>query len=284
MNCKGSKGLHPPILRITIRHTDWWYFLLGQNSPLALDPKKSGRATPRTWIADDQPFENASWGSRFAILKGLKQFELELETTTQKRTELDEVVERAKSWRFELGDEGVKQVLVLDKTATERKEWTGSKHFKGIGGAADTTPGLHLLQGRGLSAASMSRANTMASRSGSTSEPTREESIAAASEKLQLLNQRLRKGSKVFEDTNLAPEDQLDYYVVTLYWRAQAAPELQPNVAEEGETDTSVSEPEDVATASAAAPVAAPTAPPQGIFAHTVARGLRGDAFPTAYG
>ena len=35
-------------LRVTIRHTDWWYFLLGSaRSPLALDPRKPGRRAGR---------------------------------------------------------------------------------------------------------------------------------------------------------------------------------------------------------------------------------------------
>ena len=70
----------PERIRITIRHTDWWYNLLGENSPLALDPKRRGRARVGEWVPDDQPYEDGSWGSRFANLSGLKKLEMEFDT------------------------------------------------------------------------------------------------------------------------------------------------------------------------------------------------------------
>lgn len=116
------KSRHPPALRITIRHSDWWYFLLGRSSPLALDAKRAGRAFPGIWVPEDAPFEPGSWGSLFVHLSGLQVFELELETLTEKKAELEAVVEKARGWRFALGDGSE---LRCRRDAISRTTWTG---------------------------------------------------------------------------------------------------------------------------------------------------------------
>ena len=176
----------PERIRITIRHTDWWYNLLGQNSPLALDPKRKGRARVDDCVPDDQPYESGSWGSRFANLKGLKELELELETSEAKRMELDTIIEKAKAWKFPLGDGNV---LVMDAERTVTSVWTGSKHFKGLH-APKIPAGLQLRQG--------STASFLPSK------PTPRCDI---------------------ESEELKPEDTINYYVALLTWRTQSKSE-----------------------------------------------------------
>ena len=188
----------PPRLRITIRHTDWWYNLLGENSPLALDPKRKGRAKVADWVGEDKPFEPGSWGQRFEYMKGLEIFELELETLETKRGELDVIIGRTPTWRFPLGDG---RVLFLDEKATVRDAWTGSKHFKGIN-VPSVQPGLQLRQGSTASFSGLSK-----------------------------------KRVNSLPDEELGPGDMLDYYVVTLIWRARDPSEN--NDAKEMENDTS---------------------------------------------
>ena len=173
----------PERLRITIRHTDWWYNLLGENSPLALDPKRRGRARVGEWIPDDQPYESGSWGSRFENLPGLKIFEMELETIEAKRGQLDTIVEKARSWRFPSSDSNV---LVMDEDEKVLEStWTGSKHFKGLN-ASNPPVGLQLRQG---STASFSPFKT---------------------------------APRVDTDSeDLQPDDTHEYYVVLLTWRVQ---------------------------------------------------------------
>ena len=173
----------PKKIRITIRHTDWWYNLLGENSPLALDPKRKGRAKVGDWVPDDQPYESGSWGSRFTNLKGLKTLEIELETIEAKRTELNTIIEKAQSWSFPLGDGNV---LVMDEGSIEKSVWTGSKHFKGLN-APNIPAGLQLRQG---SSASFSP-----------------------------FKSTLRSD---IESEELQPGEKLDYYVVLLTWRTQS--------------------------------------------------------------
>lgn len=173
----------PERIKITIRHTDWWYNLLGENSPLALDPKRKGRARVGDWVHDDQPYESGSWGSRFANFPRLKKLELELETTEAKRKELDTIVERARSWRFPLGNDSA---LVMDQENIEKSAWTGSKHFKGLN-APTAAAGLQLRQG--------STASFLSFRSTPRSDA---------------------------ESEDLEPGHTLEYYVVLLTWRAQS--------------------------------------------------------------
>ena len=180
-------------LRITVRHTDWWYNLLGENSPLALDPKRKGRARVGEWVGREEGFEKGSWGERFGNLKGLRVLKLELETTVGKKGELDASVDKASMWKIPLGDGNV---LVLDEEATEKSSWTGSKHFKGLNAPA-VPAGLQL-----------SRQSSRVNFSPFASTP--------------------RSNSEAEE---LAPEDSLDYYVVLLTWRARAASEVEAEEA-----------------------------------------------------
>ena len=133
---------HPNLrhLRITIRHSDWWWW--ETSAPLVLDAKRKGiNGRPPVMgqsIASDG-FHALSWGQQFSFFKGLKTFELELETVEGKRKELDEIVIRAADWRFPLADDNF---LVLNPTRTRRTGWHGLKlplNCKYIPAAESTT-------------------------------------------------------------------------------------------------------------------------------------------------
>ncbi|KAL9132110.1 MAG: hypothetical protein Q9217_000146 [Psora testacea] len=195
----------PERLRVTLRHTDWWYYLLGSWSPLALDPRKAGRARTRESVTgadgrgsgSSRGFEEGSWGTRFSYFRGLRIFELELETLKGKRVELDEVVAIAPAWHFDLAD---RHVLVLDEDTIQKHEWTGSSRFSK---APDVEPGLPLRQGR--------RATLAGLRTG------RQPSFM----------HRL--------ESDAWGTGTLDYYVVLLTWRAQAPKEENNETIEEAQ-------------------------------------------------
>ena len=112
-------------LRISIRHSDWWWW--ETSAPLVLDAKQKGNhgkpSAMRHSIASDG-FHALSWGQQLSFFKGLKTLELELETVEGKRKELDEIVIRAADWRFPLADDNF---LVLNPTRTRRTGWHGLK-------------------------------------------------------------------------------------------------------------------------------------------------------------
>ncbi|KAL8707327.1 MAG: hypothetical protein Q9220_007639 [cf. Caloplaca sp. 1 TL-2023] len=112
----------PSNLIVTIRHTDWWWWEV--EAPLALDPKQEGRPSPEKHSRPLDAFEPQSWGSEFQKIEGLKIFQLELETVENKRHELDVIVDRARDWRFLLGD-GL--ILVLNQSKTKRTGWVGER-------------------------------------------------------------------------------------------------------------------------------------------------------------
>lgn len=256
---------HPPNLKITIRHTDWWYYLLGRNSPLALDAKKAGRALPGVWVPEEAGFEDGSWGSQFRHVTGLKVFELELETIIEKREELKQVVEKAGGWRFALGDGNL---LVCDKDATNEMEWAGSKHIRGL----PPSENVSRLGSR------FERDATSGSRLGSRSN---------SSHKLTYS-----------EEEDLLSEDTLNYVVVTLTWRAQCG--TQPSEQDKSKTydcrlemDSEGDAENDDAGAGTNPPAippvgqatgGVPNGAPQGIFALNVARAPTRHAIPTYYG
>ena len=108
-------------LKITIRHSDWWWW--ERSAPLVLDAKQQG-TTGSTHSTAADGFHPKSWGYQFSVLKGLKTFELELETVEGKRKELDDIVIRAADWRFPLADGNL---LVLSPAKTKRTGWHGVK-------------------------------------------------------------------------------------------------------------------------------------------------------------
>ncbi|MCJ1432846.1 hypothetical protein MMC27_002204 [Xylographa pallens] len=115
--------INPPIIHMTIRHTDWWDWEHGR--ALHLDPKQAGQAQ-KPFRTEDESFLDGSWGGAFRHLRGLQQFVLELETVEAQRAELDEIITRAAGWRFPLGDG---KILVLDKSETVHSTWRGVNRF-----------------------------------------------------------------------------------------------------------------------------------------------------------
>lgn len=105
-------------LSITIRHSDWWWS--ESSAPLALDAKQKGKPLAKRHSTATDVFHVQSWGNQFSMFKGMKTFELELETVEGKRKELDEVIVRAADWRFPLGD---CNFLVLNPARTKRTGW-----------------------------------------------------------------------------------------------------------------------------------------------------------------
>ena len=124
-------------LKITIRHSDWWWW--ESSAPLLLDAKREGtdgNASAMRYSTAADGFHVRSWGHQFSVFKGLKTFELELETVKGKRKELDEISIRAADWRFPLGDGNV---LVLNPARTKRTGWHGMKLRKCIASTTSIT-------------------------------------------------------------------------------------------------------------------------------------------------
>lgn len=178
-------------IRITIRHTDWWYW--ESNARLAMDAKRSRRARPNDWVGISNPFELGSWGDAFRNFRALKIFELELETVERKKDELDKIVVKASTWRFVLGNGNI---MRMDDSKTTRTGWVGSKYFTG-----KPEPPVP---------------NTRQQRRDDFSQP--DENPART---------RLAKMGVKFDDLpelecNLAPTERLTYYVVKLTWHVLA--------------------------------------------------------------
>ena len=183
------------------------------------------------------PFEPGSWGQRFEYMEGLKDFELELETIQAKAEELNVIIRRAHTWKFRLGDG---RILVLDEDATRKDTWTGSKHFKGLN-APSVPAGLQLRQGSTASFSGLGKKRT--------------DSMSETEEEL-------------------GPGDTLDYYLVTLFWRAQDQPKANAVLEEESHANASsvMGNPN-----AALASTTAPGTPPRISY-------NRGNAVPTFYG
>lgn len=110
-------------LRITIRRGDWWWN--ERNAPLGISPQR-GRGEWREmradWEAEERgeavPWRGDGWGCAFGNLRGLRELEIEFETSEDKVGELAKIVQKAKTWRFPMGDG-----RVLSAEGLEAKEW-----------------------------------------------------------------------------------------------------------------------------------------------------------------
>ncbi|KAF2450674.1 hypothetical protein P171DRAFT_468924 [Karstenula rhodostoma CBS 690.94] len=126
-----------PLIHLTIRlpHTDWWTWTDKPNSnsgeeQLALDPACG--LMERPFLADmlslatqrragQHPAYDGSWGTAIGNLPDLKALELILETFLEKKSQLEVVVDCAKTWKFPLTDTPYE--LVCDGKVEELK-WT----------------------------------------------------------------------------------------------------------------------------------------------------------------
>ena len=110
-------------VKVTIRRGDWWFN--ERNTPLGISPQRSdGNAVhmQRDWEAEKRglaiPWRAGGWGCAFGNLKGLKELEMEFETTEDKVVELGKIVENARTWKFPLNDG-----KVLSTEGLEGKTW-----------------------------------------------------------------------------------------------------------------------------------------------------------------
>ena len=128
-----SKGL-PALntLRIVIRHGDWWYW--ERNNKLGINPYRASHPVPwhQTVAAYHRAVSNGglpslqigsrAWGAKFSMIPTLEKVEIEFETLTSKRDQLDLIVDFSKYWRFPMPDG---KMLVRDETLTEVYGWNG---------------------------------------------------------------------------------------------------------------------------------------------------------------
>ncbi|KAH8678913.1 hypothetical protein BGZ60DRAFT_402131 [Tricladium varicosporioides] len=119
-------------VKITIRRGDWWWN--EHNKPLSITPHNHGSQYANAMLGDWKKeerghileFINNSWGAGFARLASLKELELEMETSDDKRDELMAIVKKAKTWRFPMGKDTVLSTEGLkEKTST----WQPADHF-----------------------------------------------------------------------------------------------------------------------------------------------------------
>ncbi|KAH6676619.1 hypothetical protein B0J14DRAFT_357904 [Halenospora varia] len=119
-------------VKITIRRGDWWWN--ESNQPLSITPHKRGsqyaNAMLEDWKREERghilEFLDNSWGVGFARLASLKEFELEMETSDDKKDELMAIVKKAKTWKFPM-EKGA--VLSAEGLKEETSTWQPADHF-----------------------------------------------------------------------------------------------------------------------------------------------------------
>jgi len=113
-------------VKITVRAGDWWWNERWneRNAPLILNPYRGDGTRPPV-LEDIQasspiPGRDQGWGYAFRNLKGLKELELELESTEDKLEELRRVAGKAKTWKFPMDGE---MYLSAKGLETKTSEW-----------------------------------------------------------------------------------------------------------------------------------------------------------------
>lgn len=113
-------------IKITIRHQDWWYW--ESDDRLGINPFHRGRAL---WYqmdyADPSSVGPSAWGYQFRNVQGLQELEIEFETLTRKKYQLDAIVQRALGWEFDLADG---RVLSAEGTNVVQSSWEGHVELK----------------------------------------------------------------------------------------------------------------------------------------------------------
>ena len=256
-------------LNVTIRHRDWWHYLLGPHSPMVLDPFKAGRPTeraspylhgspadadasnsaisspqssnsilsspslgplPSTSAANPQgkPSHLTGWATHLRHFTHLRTFELELETLDEpdKRSQLDEIVSVAPSWRFPLGNDknNNQQILVFDSEATTRSFWSLDP--------PKSANSWGLLDPDLADEASLSRASDI-KKLRRRRKAVREQERSSRPDGTRAAGSRSGSGAG-WEAGNEA----VRYYVVLLVWRAQKVEQIKQAESSIGSTST----------------------------------------------
>ncbi|KAL8661549.1 MAG: hypothetical protein Q9202_005494 [Teloschistes flavicans] len=218
----------PTHLKITIRHSDWWWWEVGE--PIALDAKREGRPSAQHYSRPSDSFELESWGARFRDIEGLDVLQLELETLEYKKTELDAIADRAQDQNFGFTDD-------IDNFVTGAAENTGTDDDATVSNqeliplpqeslAAQTDPTL--LNHNFLVEVSADGPDSVPSVSHSIEEagPSEIPNDPRATHGTDLKGfttprQRLEAAGVVFDDSaSVASNETCTYYVVTLTWEA----------------------------------------------------------------
>lgn len=115
-------------IKLTIRRGDWWHN--ESNHPLGINPQRGGSnvlGMKKDWKAEKDgrviPWTEGRWGCAFKRLKGLKELEIEFETSEDKLNELKDIVEHAKTWKFPMRDG---MVLSSERLSTKKSTWRGT--------------------------------------------------------------------------------------------------------------------------------------------------------------
>ncbi|KAF8850935.1 hypothetical protein BDZ45DRAFT_661257 [Acephala macrosclerotiorum] len=118
-------------LKLTIRRGDWWWN--ERNVALYIHPKRTIRSAGEMLVSINQEKTNSpeaflenAWGSAFKRLPSLKELEIEFETSDDKKAELEQIVDWAKTWKFPMKDG---KVLSADGLDVKKKSWEGGMTF-----------------------------------------------------------------------------------------------------------------------------------------------------------
>ncbi|KAK0493483.1 hypothetical protein EDD18DRAFT_1178404 [Armillaria luteobubalina] len=99
-----TAGLRPRKLKITIRHSDWWYW--ENNQLLALKEE---------------------WTDKMSLLRRLEEFEIELETFERDKDQMLAIAQKIRNWKIKLWD-GRK--LSTEGCPFVHDKWTGTSVFE----------------------------------------------------------------------------------------------------------------------------------------------------------
>ncbi|KAF8177038.1 hypothetical protein BJ912DRAFT_884393 [Pholiota molesta] len=104
--------MNPKRIKITIRHTDWWYW--ENNKPLVM---------------------NTGWGDNLKSIKELEVLEVELETMERDKAQLDAIVKSMNTWTFALDGD---RKLTTEGNQLVRERYLGQGSFNQSGHSANT--------------------------------------------------------------------------------------------------------------------------------------------------
>lgn len=131
---------------LTLRRTDWdrWE----DNKALSINPFRGKSAAPdleemrrdmhAAMVEGTQmQFEKTAWGCMFRIMANLKELSITFETSEEKKDEMEEIVQWARTWRFEImswrhwmlrDNEEVMAYLVADDKPAKKTSWRGLRY------------------------------------------------------------------------------------------------------------------------------------------------------------
>ncbi|PGH21609.1 hypothetical protein AJ80_03042 [Polytolypa hystricis UAMH7299] len=123
-------GVAPKKISLTLRHSEWAKWDWSYIDSFGIDTFQEGHISPHNMPMEQQQqptVDDRCWGFHFHQIPSLEVVEIEFEARMRKKAQIDDIAQRALTWKFRHHDQEEGYYLVVDRSKTKVSTWIGIK-------------------------------------------------------------------------------------------------------------------------------------------------------------